>query len=139
MNGAAEYALTDGIFGDVQSLQRWLAFYGADNHQLVLDLKSPVNFSQVNIGILYLPGMRGLITPEITIAVSDDGVHFDSIATYKPAIPADSMRRIIRPEIPFPGVKKQFIKITCKNSGQSEGVKGILENSLLFVDEIEVN
>jgi len=139
LNGASEYALTDGIFGDVQSLQRWLAFYGADNHQLVLDLKSPVNFSQVNIGILYLPGMRGLITPEITIAVSDDGVHFDSIATYKPAIPADYMRRIIRPEIRFPGVKKQFIKITCKNSGQSEGVKGILENSLLFVDEIEVN
>jgi len=139
LNGAVEYALTDGIFGDLQSLQRWQAFYGADDHQLVLDLKSPVNFSQVNIGILYLPGMRGLITPEITIAVSDDGIHFDSIASYKPTVPANSIRKIIRPEVRFPEVKKQFIKIICKNSGQSEGVKGILDNSLLFVDEIEVN
>lgn len=139
INGGSATSLTDGILGDTRTTLRWQAIVGNTDKELILDLKKIQKSTSVSVGILYLPAMRGLFPPEVSVYLSDDGNVYQCVASQKITKPNNGIKTIYRPEFVFPSTSARFVKIVFKFAGTTTGVYTTEANSQLFVDEVEVN
>lgn len=132
--------LIDGLAGtDNYRTGRWIGFYNNDM-EAVVDLLQPTEIRRVwvrncvNI-IDYILDVRGM-----TVAVSDDGVHFTELAaeTYPAATP-ESKNGIYTHALSFEPVRARYVKITAKpeySIPSWHGGKG--QPAFIFLDEIGI-
>lgn len=138
-NGGSAFALTDGIYGNKKTTSQWTAFIGKTDREVKFTFEHATNISKVTIGMLYFPSMGGLLAPEITVFVSNDGLSYDKVSSIPVTQPNDKTIKIIRKEIGFPTTSTHYLKIVFKYAGETIDVKNTLIASSLFLDEIEVN
>ncbi|MBK7939983.1 MAG: family 20 glycosylhydrolase [Lewinellaceae bacterium] len=136
--GGEQYALTNGVTGNIKT---WGSWVGLVNHDIdpVIDLGAPTSFSAVtthfvNSKVSWIYPPRG-----VEVYGSDDGQNFNLLA--KQDVPAESMRGIsvetIRLETP--GAKARYLKFVAKTFGViPDGEAGAGNGAWLFIDEVIV-
>ncbi len=133
-----DYTLVNGVKGEVpRRNDQWLAWQGEDV-EMTIDLLSPMEIEQVEIGYLQHKVHWIYLPKEITIAVSTNGKKYKNIRIINGETIQQNPRQLI---VNFEKQKKiRYVKITAKNAGKvPEGNQGAGEDSWLFFDEILIN
>ncbi|MDD3078286.1 MAG: family 20 glycosylhydrolase [Paludibacter sp.] len=138
-NDAVLQQLTDGIYGGTKSGNNWIQIGGNSDRELVYDLGSVMQVHVVSVSILNKPAICGIYPFGIIVLLSEDGVDFVETAREKSEKVYDSIIRIYRPEIFFPYKKARYVKIVFLNGGNVFDLNGNTRDSVLFLDEIEIN
>ena len=134
--GGEQYALTNGVTGNIKTWGNWV---GLVNHDIdpVIDLGAPTDFSKVTTH--YVNSKVSWIYPPRRVEVysSDDGQHFTLLA--KQDIPAETMSGITVETLGLqtPGAKARYVKFVAQTFGViPDGAAGAGNGAWLFVDEI---
>lgn len=136
--GGEQYALTNGVTGNIKT---WGSWVGLVNHDIdpVIDLGSPTEFGSVSAH--YVNSKVSWIYPPRSVEVygSDDGQNFTLLA--KKDIPAEEMTGITVETLRLetPGARARYLKFVAKTFGViPEGAAGAGNGAWLFVDEVIV-
>ena len=136
--GGEQYALTNGVTGNIKTWGNWV---GLVNHDIdpVIDLGAVTEFSRVNAR--YVNSKVSWIYPPRGVEVygSDDGQNFTLLA--KQDIPAETMNGITVENVRLetPGAKCRYLKFVAKTFGViPDGAAGAGNGAWCFVDEVVV-
>lgn len=137
-NGGPE--MTDGLTGDSNyKTGRWLGFQGKDL-DAAIDLKQPVEISQVAFNTNVVKGDWIMGAAGITVRVSEDGKEFKEVASKTiPSLNADDKDGIYPQEVTFAPVKARYVEIVIKSDKLPAWHGGAGNSAYLFVDEIVIN
>lgn len=137
-NGGPE--MTDGLTGDSNyKTGRWLGFQGKDLDASI-DLKQPVEISQVAFNTNVVKGDWIMGAAGITVRVSEDGKDFKEVASKTiPSLNADDKDGIYPQEISFAPVKARYVEIVIKSDKLPAWHGGAGNAAYLFVDEIVID
>ena len=136
--GGEQYALTNGVTGNIKT---WGSWVGLVNHDIdpVIDLGVPTAFSRITTH--FVNSKVSWIYPPRSVEVygSADGQNFNLLA--RQDVPAETMRGIsvetVRLETP--GAEARYLKFVAKTFGViPEGEAGAGNGAWLFVDEVIV-
>ncbi|MCB0528613.1 MAG: family 20 glycosylhydrolase [Saprospiraceae bacterium] len=136
--GGEQYALTNGVTGNIKTWGNWV---GLVNHDIdpVIDLGEPTAFARVSAR--FVNSKVSWIYPPRSIAVygSGDGAEFTLLA--RQDIPADTMDGISVEQVVLntPGAKVRYLKFIAETFGViPEGAAGAGNGAWLFIDEVVV-
>lgn len=136
--GGEQFALTNGISGNMRTWNAWVGISGKDLDPTI-DLGEITTVNRVYTN--YVNSKQSWIHPpkSIEVLVSDDGINFKSLELRK-IDPEEKMNsgkeRIL---FSLPGIKTRFIKLVATNAGTiPEGYPGSGQSAWLFLDEVVV-
>lgn len=137
-DGGEQYALTNGVTGDIKTWGNWVGLVNRDIDP-VIDLGKPTSFSRVtthfvNSKVSWIYPPRG-----VEIYVSDDGQQFRLLASKE--IPAETMEGITVETVVLdtPGAQGRYLKFVAKTFGViPENAAGAGNGAWLFIDEVIV-
>lgn len=137
-NGAP--ALNDGLTGNSNYASgRWLGFYN-QTVEAVIDLGTPQEINQVSTeAIVNLPAFI-MGASYVSVAVSDDGVHFNEVGNMDYPEDTDINRIDIDSyDVAFPPTTTRYVKVIIKpSSALPKGHYAAGQTAFLFIDEISV-
>ncbi|MDO9154441.1 MAG: glycoside hydrolase family 20 protein [Paludibacter sp.] len=133
-----ESRLTDGITGNKRTNTLWVGFTGNNDTEIVFDLLTEQWIQRFSAGFLNAPALCVVITPEITIFTSVNGIDYNPVASDKYEPSTKGIWSISRPELIFPITKARFVKVLMKNPGLCINVKNQQVNSTVYIDEIGI-
>lgn len=137
-NGAP--ALNDGLTGNSNYASgRWLGFYN-QTVEAVIDLGTPQEINQVSTeAIVNLPAFI-MGASYVSVAVSDDGVHFNEVGNMDYPEDTDINRIDIDSyDVAFPPTTTRYVKVIIKpSSALPKGHYAAGQPAFLFIDEISV-
>lgn len=136
--GGEQYALTNGVTGNIKTWGNWVGLVNRDIDP-VIDLGTPTEFSRVSAR--YVNSKVSWIYPPRGVEVygSDDGQNFTLLA--KQDIPAETMDGITveNVQLETPGAKYRYLKFVAKTFGViPEGAAGAGNGAWCFMDEVVV-
>ncbi len=137
-NGAP--ALNDGLTGNSNYASgRWLGFYN-QTVEAVIDLGTPQEINQVSTeAIVNLPAFI-MGASYVSVAVSDDGIHFNEVGNMDYPEDTDINRIDIDSyDVAFPPTTTRYVKVIIKpSSALPKGHYAAGQPAFLFIDEISV-
>lgn len=137
-NGAP--ALNDGLIGNSNYASgRWLGFYN-QTVEAVIDLGTPQEINQVSTeAIVNLPAFI-MGASYVSVAVSDDGIHFNEVGNMDYPEDTDINRIDIDSyDVAFPPTTTRYVKVIIKpSSALPKGHYAAGQPAFLFIDEISV-
>lgn len=137
--GTGQYALNDGIRGDIGDDEVWVGLEGKDL-EYVVDLGNKMRFTTVGIGFQSNSDSWILGPQTVEIFVSNDNVNFKSVKTIQLG---DGSRKAAYVQQINGNVETQnarYVKVKAKHYGKlPEGHQGAGNPSYLFVDEISID
>ncbi|MDD4992328.1 MAG: family 20 glycosylhydrolase [Paludibacter sp.] len=136
-DGGKINALTDGVPGTEKTYDQWLGYGKGTDAEIVLDMLTVQKVERFTVGLLNAPAMCALVSPDIKLYGSVDGVSYQLLAGKQPVAPTSPDKVIVRPEMTFPAVDVRYLKLQLKNANYCPADK--LENapcSMLFLDEV---
>jgi len=137
--GGSEFALTNGIIGSTTTTNDWVGLTGDNDHEVLYEFDKLKLIKEISIGILSVPSLRGLISPEITIFTSTDGNNYSQTSNLNLQNEITNEWKIIRPKIIFTPIQTKFVKVVFKNAGMFTGNNQKNAQSFLFIDELSIN
>lgn len=137
-NGGNLYALTDGIYGNVQSTNQWVAFRKGGDAQITIDLKKPVTLQHFSVGLLQAPGLCALASTNIQVLGSTDGKNFGVLSSQEVKPTVSDKWEILRPVLQFSPTTVTQLKVVVSNPGNCPLDPPSLKNGgVIFMDEME--
>lgn len=130
------FTLVDGMIGNPSKFGRdWLGFWGKDI-EATIDLGASLSIQKMGMNVLKSEGSWIYYPQEIQFLVSEDGIHFQKIATVNSEAIEKEKGKVM---VQFPLTKATQVKIVAKNYGIiPDGKQGAGSYSWLFADEISV-
>lgn len=135
-----ERALNDNLFGSLDFHHNWLGFEGED--MLVdIDLLEPTEISEINMNFLKAVNSWVFLPTTIQIAISKDGLNYETIKTIHPE---NNDRGYLVKSIPFSleinMVNTRYLRISAISlKSCPDWHRGYGKPSWIFIDEIIVN
>jgi len=138
-NGGNELALTDGVMGNTKVYTHWVGIGNGSDGEIVVDMKKSQSVQRFSVGLLNAPALCVMLSPEIKLFGSVDGVKYKLLAEKQLDSTTSGVWEMFRPELNFPLAVVRYLKLTVKNAGicpadRPHGGNG----SLLFLDEVGV-
>ena len=129
--------MTDGLTGDTNyKTGRWLGFQGKDL-DAAIDLKQPVEISQVAFNTNVVKGDWIMGTAGVTVKVSEDGKNFKEVVSKTiPSLKQSDKDGIYPQEVTFAPVKARYVEVIIKSDKLPAWHGGAGNPAYLFVDEI---
>jgi hexosaminidase len=138
--GGGKFGLVDGIRGTISHQDgKWQGFHQADL-DAVVDLGEKTPISKITTGYLQ-ETMSGVFLPTaIEYSVSDDGIHFVTVARFENPIPSEHQEAAIRDFTQtLQNVKARYVRVFARNVGLCpDWHPGKGDKAWLFIDEIVV-
>ena len=138
-------ALVDGIRGSIDRRGGDWQGYEEQDLEVTIDLGAPTPIHEVKVGFLQNSGSRIFLPTGAEITVSDDGVTFESFATWTHEIPWDdytAQRHYFEARAASEGEEPptaRFVRVRALNRGLTPTGHGRAgEPAWLYVDEIIV-
>lgn len=136
--GGEQYALTNGVTGNIKTWGNWVGLVNRDIDP-VIDFGKTTGFSRVtthfvNSKVSWIYPPRG-----VEVYVSDDGINFKLVASKE--IAAETMQGITVETVVLdtPGAKGRYLKFVAKTFGViPENAAGAGNGAWCFVDEVIV-
>lgn len=126
--------LANGLLGTKDFLDgRWQGFQ-EKNLEIVIDLGKPQAISSIRTHFLHNPASWIYLPRRVEFAVSEDGAHFTTVASFGAA--NQDANGIKAYEKQFPSQKARFVKIVGENIGRRPGRPE--EKAWVFIDEVIV-
>lgn len=136
--GADEYALTNGITGEVKLWKNWVGLQGKDLDP-VIDFGQATAFTKINFNFVNAKGSWIWPPKSAEVFGSEDGINFKSLATK--TFNADDYQGESAETVKLdtPGAKYRYIKLVVRHHGTiPKGEAGAGSPAWIFVDEIIV-
>jgi hexosaminidase len=136
-DGGKINALTDGVPGTEKTYDQWLGYGKGTDAEIVLDMLTVQKVERFTVGLLNAPAMCALVSPDIKLYGSTDGVSYQLLAEKQLIAPTSPDKVIIRPELTFPAANVRYLKLQLKNANYCPADK--LENApsgMMFLDEV---
>lgn len=136
-DGGNVSALTDGAIGNTKTYDQWVGFGKGKDVEVVVDMLAVQKLERFSVGMLNAPAMCALISPDINLYGSTDGVNYQLLANKKQVPPASFGKVIVRAELTFPATNVRYLKLQLKNPGfcPDNKLEGT-ECGTMFLDEI---
>ena len=134
-------SLVDGLKGGRNyKTGRWIGFVGKDV-EMVIDMRGETEISNAKVSALVEKGDWIMGATGLSVAVSEDGKNFKTIATEKyDVLGANDANKIYDYQINFAPVKAKFVRVTVNSTQKLPSWhSGAGNPAYLFLDEIEVN
>jgi predicted alpha-1,2-mannosidase len=138
-SGGGDDALIDGQRGlPIYNLGNWKGYEGKDV-EVILDLRTSRNISEVGAGFLQDVGPWIVFPPTVSFEISDDNLVYRPYGTVKaPCTPHDSRPQVFDYTVRKPA-KTRYVKMIAKCYGKMpDWHLGAGYDSHLFIDEIYV-
>ena len=137
-SGGGDNALLDGQLGGTDYKDgHWQGFYGIDA-DLELDFRRETSVHGFELGFLVHPHDWILRPNEVELYVSDDGIHYRLVLTYKVHTDVEGSGNVVfRESFETPRLHTRYLRVVVKNPGQiPEGLPGYGYDSWIFMDEL---
>jgi hexosaminidase len=136
--GGEDFALTNGIRGDIYKNDPWVGFAGTD-FEITIDLAQKTNFSSVSLAFLSAYSSWILPAQDVEIWISDDDKNYKSIKKL-PLGKSPKVESFVQQlNISVDNQNARYVKIKALNFGNlPAGHPGEGKPSWLFVDEISI-
>jgi hypothetical protein len=136
--GGNPYALTDGVLGNTIVTDQWVGVGSGSDAEIIIDMNTDQSIEKFSVGLLSLPAMCGILSPEIQLYGSTDGLTYQLLAKKELNPTASGDWEMFRPELTFPTANVRFLKLLVKNAGicPTDRLNGGGQGSLLLLDEI---
>lgn len=136
--GGEQYALTNGVTGNIKTWGNWVGLVNR-NIDPVIDFGEPVAFSRVTTHFVNDKASRIYPPQGVEVYVSADGINFMLLASKD--IQADSMKGISveTATLETPGAQGRYLKFVAKTFGViPDSATGAGNGAWLFIDEVVV-
>lgn len=136
--GTDEYALTNGITGEVKLWKNWVGLQGKDLDP-VIDFGQATAFTKINFNFVNAKGSWIWPPKSAEVFGSEDGTNFKSLATKTFNAEDYQGEAAETVKLDTPGAKYRYLKLVVKHHGSiPKGEAGAGSPAWIFVDEIIV-
>jgi hexosaminidase len=135
-DGGNPNALTDGKFGNTKVSTQWAGIGQGSDIEIVIDMKTIQKIERFSVGMLNAPAICALLSPEIRLFGSVDGVEYKQLAEKQITRITAPTWEIFRPELIFPSVEVRYLKLFMKSAGDCTNISQEKVRSILMIDEI---